>query len=73
TIAARAALELVPDGLVLILVPRLELAAQMLDTFHRIGGAGRLVAVCSDKEMLRASELGLNGVVSTDPGHVAVA
>lgn len=72
-IAAKAARVLVPDGPVLVLVPRLEVAEQMLGTFQRVGGAGRLVAVCSDEEILDAGELGLGGVVTTKPAQIAAA
>ncbi|MFG1858472.1 Helicase associated domain protein [Actinomadura geliboluensis] len=79
-IAAKAARALVPDGPVLVTVPTLEVAEQMLTTFSTVGGAGRLVAVCSDAEVLEAAGArqpgapdGLENVITTRPDQVAAA
>lgn len=78
-IGAAAAGVLAPQGRVLVTVPTLELAGQMLVTFAAHGGAGlgRTVAVCSDGEVVPAgelAELGLAGgeaAVTTDPARLA--
>lgn len=79
-IAAKSARALVPDGPVLVTVPTLEVAEQMLTTFRTVGGAGRLVAVCSDAEVLEAAGArqpgdpdGLENVITTRPDEVAAA
>ncbi|WP_169514763.1 DEAD/DEAH box helicase [Actinomadura atramentaria] len=72
-IAATAARDLVPGGRVLVLVPTLDLASQMVAAFRGVGGAGRLVVVCSDTEILSADGLELPGTVTTRPDVLAAA
>ncbi|TDB88845.1 DEAD/DEAH box helicase [Actinomadura sp. KC216] len=72
-IAAQAAARLAPDGRVLVTVPTLELVAQMLATFAEHGGPlGRVVAVCSDAEVVSVGEVELGeAAVTTDPARLA--
>ncbi|TDC75640.1 DEAD/DEAH box helicase [Actinomadura sp. 7K507] len=72
-IAAQAAARLAPEGRVLVTVPTLELVAQMLATFAEHGRPlGRVVAVCSDAEVLSAGEVELGGAkVTTDAARLA--
>ncbi len=73
-VAARVAGRLAPAGRVLVTVPTLELVAQMLATFagHGLVGLGRVVAVCSDAEVLSVGELELgDAAVTTDAARLA--
>ncbi|WP_192809933.1 DEAD/DEAH box helicase [Actinomadura rudentiformis] len=72
-IAALTARRLVMAGSVLVMVPTLELAAQMIRDFVSVGGAGRLVAVCSDGEVLHGDSGVPAGTVTTRPQQLAAA
>lgn len=75
-IAARAAGVLAPVGPVLVTVPTLELVGQLMATFaaEEHTQVGRVVAVCSDKEVMAARNLGLEAEgtwVTTSAAHLA--
>ncbi len=70
-IAARTAARLAPRGLVLVLLPTLDLLSQTIRSWRLAGRRGAAVAVCSQRQALDHEPLGADVPLTTNPAELA--